>query len=722
MANGRFKEITKYTTMEDLKRHNDNWKRADEDLTSLQTQITNHKASSAAHGADHITYSGRVAATNVKDAIDKQDQRIDNLAASAGDSNTEIVDMRYSSPFDETFPVAGDRVAALEVDVIQRGFNVKRYGARGDGITDDTGAVREAINAAKAAGGGIVYFPSGVYLIRSVIVPSNIKIIGNGAKIKAKDVFYTKVTNDVMANDTIFNVSDASDIKIGDVLTVFDSNADIVYVTAVAGNEISVSPIRMYRGINETYTGFKYSHASGANVMTLPQIFWVTKGVTIDADEIDSTPKVGGVENVSFEGIEFIGSKGSHDITKPNVYELTCSGAIMFYRTSNCNVKQCNFRDAFSTPVVYYGWNTSFDFVSNKCLDVGYVMSTSRPVAERDATSGIVLHWDQRYIGQSNIAEHVSDNFTIGFNKFERCWNGGPFISAANNGSIIGNNIDTFVSHGLSIYGGDAGLPVFNITVSNNTIQNGRIGSDAAASGIGLWVSVARFGVSLTGNTVRNCEIGISVGSSSNVTISGNAILDCVYRYIEQLYTCQHILYTSNLLSHGSGKESNPSGHIIYLDSTGGSSDNANIRFLGNNYQISSSYQGSVVVMIAKCNDVVFSSEKPRAVKNWCSITDTTSTIKPKFVDYDFTGVPATGLSASNSTRIMCIDTNQKTVIAGLGGTLEYNFREMAVISFGTTASRPTVSTIGYPYFDTTLGKPIWWNGTNWKDATGATV
>lgn len=28
----------------------------------------------------------------------------------------------------------------------------------------------------------------------------------------------------------------------------------------------------------------------------------------------------------------------------------------------------------------------------------------------------------------------------------------------------------------------------------------------------------------------------------------------------------------------------------------------------------------------------------------------------------------------------------------------------------------------GFQYYDTTLNKPIWWNGTNWVDATGATV
>ena len=42
---------------------------------------------------------------------------------------------------------------------------------------------------------------------------------------------------------------------------------------------------------------------------------------------------------------------------------------------------------------------------------------------------------------------------------------------------------------------------------------------------------------------------------------------------------------------------------------------------------------------------------------------------------------------------------------------------------YGTTAQRPPNGLlIGDIYYDTTLVKPIWWNGTVWKDATGATV
>lgn len=39
------------------------------------------------------------------------------------------------------------------------------------------------------------------------------------------------------------------------------------------------------------------------------------------------------------------------------------------------------------------------------------------------------------------------------------------------------------------------------------------------------------------------------------------------------------------------------------------------------------------------------------------------------------------------------------------------------------TGSRPTEDLLpGFQHFDTTLGIPIWYDGTNWVDATGATV
>jgi polygalacturonase len=53
-------------------------------------------------------------------------------------------------------------------------FDVKAYGARGDGITIDTPAINKAIAAANAGGGGTVRFPPGTYACYSIHLQSNV--------------------------------------------------------------------------------------------------------------------------------------------------------------------------------------------------------------------------------------------------------------------------------------------------------------------------------------------------------------------------------------------------------------------------------------------------------------------------------------------------------------------------------------------------------------------
>jgi hypothetical protein len=47
-------------------------------------------------------------------------------------------------------------------------LDVRSFGAKGDGVTDDTAAVQACLNAAMVAGGATVYFPPGTYSVTSV--------------------------------------------------------------------------------------------------------------------------------------------------------------------------------------------------------------------------------------------------------------------------------------------------------------------------------------------------------------------------------------------------------------------------------------------------------------------------------------------------------------------------------------------------------------------------
>jgi polygalacturonase len=55
-------------------------------------------------------------------------------------------------------------------------YNVRLYGAKGDGITVDTKSINDAISAAAMAGGGTVYFPAGIYLSFSIRLQHNISL------------------------------------------------------------------------------------------------------------------------------------------------------------------------------------------------------------------------------------------------------------------------------------------------------------------------------------------------------------------------------------------------------------------------------------------------------------------------------------------------------------------------------------------------------------------
>jgi len=66
-------------------------------------------------------------------------------------------------------------VGVWTVCVGAKDFNVRDFGATGDGVTKDTAAVQRAIDACTAAGGGRVVLPAGTYLTGSVYLKSHVE-------------------------------------------------------------------------------------------------------------------------------------------------------------------------------------------------------------------------------------------------------------------------------------------------------------------------------------------------------------------------------------------------------------------------------------------------------------------------------------------------------------------------------------------------------------------
>jgi Pectate lyase superfamily protein len=62
-------------------------------------------------------------------------------------------------------------------------FNVGCYGAEGDGLTDDLGAILAARDAVNAAGGGVLFFPRGSFVVSDTIeLGASTTVLGLGAR------------------------------------------------------------------------------------------------------------------------------------------------------------------------------------------------------------------------------------------------------------------------------------------------------------------------------------------------------------------------------------------------------------------------------------------------------------------------------------------------------------------------------------------------------------
>lgn len=122
----------------------------------------------------------------------------------------------FIAPFSSPLPFADARTNAIQSrgndNVLATAFNnlgfasVKQFGAKGDGVTDDTVALQAAFNAVPtAATGANVYttrgmtirIPAGVYLVSSTLtLQRGTQLVGDGAE--ATIIEYTATTGDVL--------------------------------------------------------------------------------------------------------------------------------------------------------------------------------------------------------------------------------------------------------------------------------------------------------------------------------------------------------------------------------------------------------------------------------------------------------------------------------------------------------------------------------------------
>jgi len=144
------------------------------------------------------------------------------VAGAIGELDTEKVGFTRLDDSDGSSLVGYDQGASGSVtrtvqDKFREWVSVKDFGAVGDGATVDTAAIQSAIDAVAAAGGGTVFFPEGVYLIRNTLFirSDNMTLAGasQGGTIITSDSSFTGSGGSI--TETMIQVNDfPNDAKI----------------------------------------------------------------------------------------------------------------------------------------------------------------------------------------------------------------------------------------------------------------------------------------------------------------------------------------------------------------------------------------------------------------------------------------------------------------------------------------------------------------------------
>jgi hypothetical protein len=174
------------------------------------------------------------------------------------------------------------------------------WGATGDGVTDDTTSIQNAINAAEAAGSGIIYFPAGTYVISSSLTVESGGVILLGAGVGVAIIETNHATNDMLTlgdGSTTYNNIIVRDMSLetsiartgGSAIELNKVNRCWIDNVRTAGQHLSVNtPVgvantRVYIDkfeVNnaEATNGIGISITGGANDIYINEFFMNTSG------------------------------------------------------------------------------------------------------------------------------------------------------------------------------------------------------------------------------------------------------------------------------------------------------------------------------------------------------------------------------------------------------------------------------------------------------------
>jgi polygalacturonase len=418
--------------------------------------------------------------------------------------------------------------------------NVKDYGAKGDGVIDDSQAVRDAINVLITNGGGTLFFPFGTYKCNSVLgnfLGSNITIELNGSTLD-----FTSL--DVSTSATLLQFSgsystgialtanatkgskivqtNTSGLQVGDMVRIYSNN-----VWDPARTSAKVGEIGFIRSVDSTTQltltiplSDSYNVADSAKVEKLNPI----KNICIQNGTIQ-----GPIGNDQLQGIVI--QLGVNCLVR-NIksYDIDLKH-ITFIDTVKSNIENCFIYESYHATQAY---GVSFQDACQDCIcsnnhftDVRHSMttnnavSTSYGITRRIKFTGNTVSSSTPNIGDGAggdaIDTHAGAEDIFILNNTVNGSSGHGINMECRSGVIQGNKVNNTSNHGINI------VPYCSLYASAFVVENNYFGAnigDAVGTDYGININlVAASGNNyiISGNRVNALNQGIRViGTATN--------------------------------------------------------------------------------------------------------------------------------------------------------------------------------------------------------------
>ena len=363
--------------------------------------------------------------------------------------------------------------------------SVRNFGAKGDGVTDDTAAIAAAIAALPT--GGTLYFPAGTYRVSNINLKSNMTVQGDGwsSVIKLLDN-----TSDYHGRNNCLNIENVENVIVRDIK--LDGNRPAQRSTAPSqdgrldglhiryASDIYIENVWMYNngyhGCIMTYvTNVVFEHCKATDNGFRPihghtQIYNCRLSNCVCENNGLGLEGGSGYEN---DSVFFFGAQG-----------LVVEGNIIKSNRRGCITVGC---DQASTPAEDIVPSRDITITGNVCMcyeDLDYVPS-----------------------GESDTG------------------------------------VAKFSSMGILVYGGNAVLE--NVTITGNTIRN----AHEAIRFYAQENVPCSINATVTGNTIIDCSYGVHAVEVQDIVISGNQFRNLAEMFVYATTVSNLLIQGNNVIA-----------------------------------------------------------------------------------------------------------------------------------------------------------------------------